>query len=277
MKKNSFMKKLSLIAVLLTFLAASCQMKQSSTSKSTTETAVTDGHHAQNSLDWPGIYTGTLPCADCEGIETHLSLTPDGTYTLTTTYLGKDENKFEQKGTFSWNEAGNTVLLDGIEDGSSQYFVGENYLLHLDMEGNKIIGELAHMYRLTKNTGNVVPNENQLTGVKWKLIEIYGQTFEAVEGQNVEAFLVFDEKENRIYGSGSCNNFNGSYELKEGQRITLTGLATTMMACPNMKIEQELFEALNSCDNYTIHQGVLSLNKARMAPMAKFTAVELEK
>lgn len=271
------MKKLSLIAVLLTFLAASCQMKQSSTSKSTTETAVNDGHNAQNSLDWSGNYTGTLPCADCEGIETNLSLKQDGSYTLTTTYLGKDADKFEQKGTFTWNETGNTVILDGIEDGSSQYFVGENYLLHLDLDGNKVTGELAQMYRLTKSTEVVFQGESELTGVKWKLVEIYGQSFEAVEGENVEAFLVFDEKENRIYGSGSCNNFNGSYELKEGQQIALTGLATTMMACPNMKIEQELFEVLNNCDNFTIHQGVLSLNKARMAPMAKFIAVELEK
>ncbi len=272
------MKKLGFIAILLTFLAASCQMKQSSTSTTSTETAVTDGHNAQNSLDWPGNYEGTLPCADCEGIETKLSLKQDGSYTLTTTYLGEEgENRFEQKGSFTWNEAGNTILLSGIVDGSPQYFVGENYLLHLDMEGNKVTGPLAEMYRLTKSNAPQIQNENQLTGVKWKLIEINGQAFKAVEGQNVEAFLVFEEKENRIYGSGSCNNFNGSYELKDGQRITLTGLATTMMACPNMKIEQELFEVLNNCDNFTIHQSVLSLNKARMAPMAKFIAVELEK
>jgi copper homeostasis protein (lipoprotein) len=35
-------------------------------------------------------YAGTLPCADCSGIETTLALHPDGSYRLRALYLGKD-------------------------------------------------------------------------------------------------------------------------------------------------------------------------------------------
>ena len=27
-----------------------------------------DSHNSENSLDWLGVYEGTIPCADCEGV-----------------------------------------------------------------------------------------------------------------------------------------------------------------------------------------------------------------
>ncbi len=37
-----------------------------------TDPPMSTGDNSQNSLDWPGTYTGTLPCADCEGIKTEI-------------------------------------------------------------------------------------------------------------------------------------------------------------------------------------------------------------
>ena len=34
-------------------------------------------HNSRNSLDWAGIYEGVLPCADCPGIQTRLTLSRD--------------------------------------------------------------------------------------------------------------------------------------------------------------------------------------------------------
>ena len=53
-----------------------------------------DGHNAQNSLDWAGTYEGTLPCADCPGIKTTITLKDDNTYTISEEYL---ERKQKQK------------------------------------------------------------------------------------------------------------------------------------------------------------------------------------
>ena len=36
-----------------------------------------DQHNSRNSLDWNGVYKGVLPCADCEGIETVITLLND--------------------------------------------------------------------------------------------------------------------------------------------------------------------------------------------------------
>jgi len=110
----------------------------------------TDQHNASNSLDWQGTYRGTLPCADCEGIETELTINQDNTYELKTSYLGKGDQTFEEKGTFSWNEAGNTITLSEAKNRPSQYFVAENKVIQLDMAGNKITGSLSEYYILKK-------------------------------------------------------------------------------------------------------------------------------
>ena len=66
----------------------------------------------------------------------------------------------------------------------------------------------------------------------------------------------------------------GSYEILEGNRISFgRGMASTMMACPDMEIADRFNEVINTVDNYTVADGVLSLNKARMAPLARFKLV----
>lgn len=109
-----------------------------------------DMHNARIALDFTGTYRGVVPCADCEGIQTTLILAAEEKYQLQTVYLGKSEQVFEETGTYRWNEAGNTITLEGIENAPNQYFVGENMVFQLDMEGNRITGELAEMYILRK-------------------------------------------------------------------------------------------------------------------------------
>ena len=110
-----------------------------------------DGHNAQNALDWAGIYKGVVPCADCEGIETVLILNGDNSYLLRTNYLGKpDAQAIEKTGSFTWNAAGNTVILGNIENAPNQYFIGENQVIQLDLSGNRITGGLADKYILIK-------------------------------------------------------------------------------------------------------------------------------
>src|SRR5690349_15278848 len=86
--------------------------------------------NSRTSLDWDGVYTGVLPCADCEGMETMLRINEDVTYVLETTYLGKSNEIHAQKGTFTWNDAGNTISLSSLDPNEklAMYAVGENKL-----------------------------------------------------------------------------------------------------------------------------------------------------
>lgn len=108
-----------------------------------------DMHNSQISLDWQGTYKGVVPCADCEGIETEITLNKDSTFVMHTKYLGKAKQKvFEQNGTFSWDESGSIIVLQDLKIKPNEYMVGENTLMQLDLEGNRITGELADKYVL---------------------------------------------------------------------------------------------------------------------------------
>lgn len=222
-------------------------------------------HNARNALDWAGAYRGVLPCADCEGIETLVVLASDGTYRTRSTYLGESDNSYSEQGSFSWNEAGNTVTFSGQPP--TQYFVGENRLTRLKLDGSRVTGDLAEHYVLTKIAEGV-------TGKYWKLVELRGQPVPALER---EPHLILEAGDGRVKGFGGCNGFSGSYTLDEAtSRISFKDIASTLMACQSgMETEHAFHEVLRTVDNYSLNGDHLTLNRARMAPLARFEAVYL--
>ena len=58
---------------------------------------------SRTSVDWAGSYHGVLPCADCEGIDTTITLSRDLTFVLRSRYLGKSDRVFERRGSFTWD------------------------------------------------------------------------------------------------------------------------------------------------------------------------------
>lgn len=234
----------------------------------------TDGqglHNAANSLDWHGTYTGVLPCADCEGISTTLTLNADETYHLITIYLGREDGEFHRRGTFSWNDGGNTVRLNDFDSGPGLYFVAENRLFHLDMDGNRITGDLAGRYILDKQPADTgIP----LKDTRWVLDEIMGQPVVQRGEQERAPWFILSADENRIHGFGGCNTYIGTYELQEGGRISFSQIGATKMACPNLDVDYEsmVFEVLEQTDSYSQRGDMLLLTRGDMAPLAVWRA-----
>jgi uncharacterized lipoprotein NlpE involved in copper resistance len=145
-------KSLCCIALLALFTTACSEAPKEETAVDTaqvqTEAAKTVpvGDTSQNSLDWAGSYEGVLPCASCEGIQTLITLQSDNNFVQETVYLGKDEKILKLMGKAAWDEKGQKITL---EDGT-QYLVGENQLIMLDTEGQRITGDLAANYVLKK-------------------------------------------------------------------------------------------------------------------------------
>ena len=81
---------------------------------------------------------------------------------------------------------------------------------------------------------------------------------------------------NRVIGSGGCNNFTGTYQLEPGNRIRFSQMVSTAKMCfTNMEVEQKLNQVLGMTDSYFVNGDTLILNRARMAPLARFEAVYL--
>jgi uncharacterized membrane protein/uncharacterized lipoprotein NlpE involved in copper resistance len=101
-----------------------------------------------------GAYSGTLPCADCEGMQYRIQLGEDGRFVSTTVYLGKSDAPFRAEGEYSQDDQGRLLLNPGMED--QQYLaVDGDGLWWLDREGKRIEGSLASHYRLTRITNSM--------------------------------------------------------------------------------------------------------------------------
>ena len=61
---------------------------------------------------FPGVFTGTLPCASCPGIDTRLELQADGPYKLTEAYQDEAGPPVVTEGTWTVEDEGKRVLLD---------------------------------------------------------------------------------------------------------------------------------------------------------------------
>lgn len=111
--------------------------------------------------------------------------------------------------------------------------------------------------------------------IRWELVELMGQPVHYSDPAAPKVFIQFNGGDNRVNGHDGCNSFTGAFEESPGQRLFISKLASTKKFCPKMPTEENFAEVLQGVDNYTVDGEHLSLNKARMAPLARFKAVKL--
>lgn len=60
--------------------------------------------------------------------------------------------------------------------------------------------------------------------------------------------MEFDMKDNKVHGNAGCNIFNSTVVLDDQDisSITINPAATTMMACPDMEIEDAILKAMGN-------------------------------
>ena len=120
-------KKLYLAAAFCMIIVAGCtNNKKSANSDNVVANTmqVADMHNAETSLDYFGEYKGTIPAADCPGIE----------------------GEFNETGTFKVE--GNILTATSKNGEKSYYKVEEGRIVILDADKQPITGALADMYVL---------------------------------------------------------------------------------------------------------------------------------
>jgi heat shock protein HslJ len=189
-----------------------------------------DLHTSQNSLDWAGVYQGVLPCADCPGIKTRLTLNNDGTYERVVQYLERQGTEQTVRGLFTWQASGNAITLDQ-HGGGQQYSVGE--------------GRLSLLYPSSGLAPNPVLTLVQQTAEKnglAQMLERYRWTLEsAIDNHNRRIAMLPPSEDhpvvlsfsgNRLSLQAPCNRMMGGYEVSAPMQLTVRGgPASTMMGC----------------------------------------------
>jgi len=111
-----------------------------------------------------------------------------------------------------------------------------------------------------------------ILGRQWQLVELRGQPLPQLRRA---PHILLQAEGHRITGFGGCNSVGGTFKLDEAAlRIRFEEMMSTLMACEEgMETEQAFNEVLGMVDNYSLNGEQLSLNRARMAPLARFKAV----
>lgn len=93
------------------------------------------------SLEFRGIFYGYLPCNDCAGIKTTLSLQQKNNYLLVTQPAKESSREFYERGKYSWNDENSTVVLTPKKGGTNirRYRIeNEGTLIQLNDDGIKM-------------------------------------------------------------------------------------------------------------------------------------------
>jgi len=130
-------------------------------------------------------------------------------------------------------------------------------------EKDKVVNETALMSGSTSQVTDII-------GVHWKLVELNGNRL----SENKAYFIL--HADNSVSGNGGCNVFFGTYTIESGNRISFSQMGASRMYCDGkMEVEKQLLQVFETADNFTINDdGTLSLNRARMASLARFVVVK---
>ena len=122
----------------------------------------------------------------------------------------------------------------------------------------------------TPNPPTPPKNTNNITGKIWKLTELNGRPI-SLKNPSANPYFRLNTANMRYEGHGGCNGVGGTFEIKpDMMRIKFNQGMSTMIACDDLETERAFVDALLASDNYSVNGNTLSLNKARMAPLAKF-------
>ena len=133
------MKKMILPVLLTGLFAVSCSKKEEAKTETPQAVEADSAQQAQPEeaakAEAPkkhvGEFSGKLPCADCPGIETKLTLNEDGSFLLDETYLEKKDGQFNAKGSYEVSADGAFVTLKEEGNDKPRVFLVEEDAVYL--------------------------------------------------------------------------------------------------------------------------------------------------
>lgn len=102
-------------------------------------------------------------------------------------------------------------------------------------------------------------SQEQSINGEWNIVKIDGDNVKIPQGEDAP-FLGINTKENRVYGSTSCNLLTGTLQadLKMGT-IDFGALGSTRKMCQNMETERKVLDALSRSNKFEVKGKTLTL------------------
>lgn len=115
--------------------------------------------------------------------------------------------------------------------------------------------------------------DNQITEKYWKLVLLKDRQIKFNENQKRAAHFILKSQKNEVTGNTGCNQFNGSYELKDESGVTFKPFAVTRRACLEIDYEHEYLKVFEQTKKYEIVKDTLNLFDEANTKLAKFEVV----
>ncbi len=105
------------------------------------------------SLDFHGVFYGYLPCTDCNGVKSTLSLKQKNNYLLVTQPAKESSKETYEKGKYEWNEQTHKVILTSKDNiNKRQYDIkDEGTLILLNSDGSPMSKGKSEEYTLHRS------------------------------------------------------------------------------------------------------------------------------
>lgn len=215
---------------------------------------------------FPAVFSGTLPCADCEGIETTITLFEEGDVRLHQLYSGTGSEPFTEMSSWEWDADASLVTVRRE---------GDLPLLFTVDEGGLSLPEGSGRQRLERVPGSSARAViAMLDRGRWILTEAGGEAPQTgADGEFVYIRFVQSggPQEGRFEGFSGCNRFFGAFSAGPDYGLKITELGSTKMFCADSAgTEMRLFEALNTVESFSFDQDRLLLFDATGKAAARF-------
>jgi heat shock protein HslJ len=142
------------------------------------------------------------------------------------------------------------ACAQAVMDQEGGYFDWLSNAYAFNRAGDQLLISTVHGV-LVYNSTPTLDQSLELQNKTWYLVSV--GTLQAVPGSNATAFFATDGA--TLSGSTGCNEFNGGYKTEPGNKLTISGLATTRAACASDALtrqEEALLIFLPSAISYSV-------------------------
>jgi copper homeostasis protein (lipoprotein) len=233
------MNKFKISTLMITIvILMSCNNK--STNSSTQEEQSKTQTKEQNNSLLSGIFSATLPCADCMGIQTSITFKKDGKIAKSTEYLDSDGTSLNEYGTWSKKDS---IICVVIPNNPKEYYLlkQNNILVMLNTDKKEITGSLSENYIFKKNKAYT---PEKLNGIYHT--DVTGNGYNQILQLSAENDSIYNVKISFTGASKGCN-FEGKGQLINNQiDIELNKINKELKGTMTILFKQEIAEIFTS-------------------------------
>lgn len=183
-------------------------------------------------------------------------------------YIGFDTTEKRVYGNFGCNRISGSFDFNGKNDqiefgqmlstmmACPDMELEQSILKELDSVECIVFSDNEHPALCDKNRKPLIQMERRFHTVplseiegKWRIVSVFGETMPV---SDETPYVNFDTENSRVSAFAGCNRLSGSIKSGEKNTLTISNVASTRMACPDMSTEQNVLTALEQVSGFGI-------------------------